>query len=29
VRRKLAAGSTAAPIETVRNAGYRLLSADG
>jgi DNA-binding response OmpR family regulator len=29
VRRKLADGATAAPIETVRNAGYRLLEPHG
>jgi DNA-binding response OmpR family regulator len=29
VRRKLANGTSSAPIETVRNAGYRLVAADG
>jgi DNA-binding response OmpR family regulator len=29
VRRKLSEGTTAAPIETVRNTGYRLVAADG
>jgi DNA-binding response OmpR family regulator len=29
VRRKLSDGAAAAPIETVRNAGYRLLDSDG